>query len=156
MNYAEIKFPDVSNGTGVRVSLFVAGCRMNCYNCFNKEAQDFNYGQLYTSETKKEILEKLDLTYIKGLSILGGDPMEPENQKDIADLVAEAKKNHPEKDIWLWTGRIYPDLPITDYTSTILENLDVLVDGPFVESLKDLSLEWRGSSNQRILTKEDL
>lgn len=156
MNYAEIKFPDVSNGTGVRVSLFVAGCRMNCYNCFNKEAQDFNYGQLYTSETKKEILEKLDLTYIKGLSILGGDPMEPENQKEIADLVAEAKKNHPEKDIWLWTGRIYPDLPITDYTSTILENLDVLVDGPFVESLKDLSLEWRGSSNQRILTKEDL
>lgn len=156
MNYAEIKFPDVSNGTGVRVSLFVAGCRMNCYNCFNKEAQDFNYGQLYTSETKKEILEKLDLTYIKGLSILGGDPMEPENQKDIADLVAEAKKNHPEKDIWLWTGRIYPDLPITDYTSTILENLDVLVDGPFVESLKDLSLEWRGSSNQRILAKEDL
>ena len=156
MNYAEIKFPDVSNGTGVRVSLFVAGCRMNCYNCFNKEAQDFNYGQLYTSETKKEILEKLDLTYIKGLSILGGDPMEPENQKEIADLVAEAKKNHPEKDIWLWTGRIYPDLPITDYTSTILENLDVLVDGPFVESLKDLSLEWRGSSNQRILTREDL
>lgn len=156
MNYAEIKFPDVSNGTGVRVSLFVAGCRMNCYNCFNKEAQDFNYGQLYTSETKKEILEKLDLTYIKGLSILGGDPMEPENQKEIADLVAEAKKNHPEKDIWLWTGRVYPDLPITDYTSTILENLDVLVDGPFVESLKDLSLEWRGSSNQRILTREDL
>lgn len=156
MNYAEIKFPDVSNGTGVRVSLFVAGCRMNCYNCFNKEAQDFNYGQLYTSETKKEILEKLDLTYIKGLSILGGDPMEPENQKEVADLVAEAKKNHPEKDIWLWTGRIYPDLPITDYTSTILENLDVLVDGPFVESLKDLSLEWRGSSNQRILTREDL
>ena len=155
MNYAEVKFPDVSNGTGVRVSLFVAGCRMNCYNCFNKEAQDFNYGQLYTSETKKEILEKLDLTYIKGRSILGGDPMEPENQKDIADLVIEAKKNHPEKDIWLRTGRIYPDLPLTNHTSTILENIDVLVDGPFVESLKDLSLEWRGSTNQRILRKED-
>lgn len=150
-----MKFPDVSNGTGVRVSLFVTGCRMNCFNCFNKEAQDFEYGNLYTSETKNEILKKLDLKYIKGLSLLGGDPMEPENQKEIAELVFEAKKRHPEKDIWLWTGRVYPDIPMTDYTVQILENIDVLIDGPFIENLKDPSLQWRGSSNQRILTRED-
>jgi anaerobic ribonucleoside-triphosphate reductase activating protein len=156
MNYANVKYPDVANGEGVRVSLFVSGCRLNCYNCFNKEAQDFNYGKPYTNETKEYILDKLSLDYIKGLSILGGDPMEVENQKDIAELIKEAKRLFPKKDIWLWTGRVYPNIEFTPYTIDILDNIDYLIDGPFIESKKDLTLKWRGSSNQRILTKKDL
>lgn len=156
MNYANVKYPDVANGEGVRVSLFVSGCRLNCYNCFNKEAQDFDYGKPYTNETKEYILDKLSLDYIKGLSILGGDPMEVENQKDIAELIKEAKRLFPKKDIWLWTGRVYPNIEFTPYTIDILDNIDYLIDGPFIESKKDLTLKWRGSSNQRILTKKDL
>lgn len=156
MNYANVKYPDVANGEGVRVSLFVSGCRLNCYNCFNKEAQNFDYGKPYTNETKEYILDKLSLDYIKGLSILGGDPMEVENQKDIAELIKEAKRLFPKKDIWLWTGRVYPNIEFTPYTIDILDNIDYLIDGPFIESKKDLTLKWRGSSNQRILTKKDL
>ena len=156
MNYADIKYPDVANGEGIRVSLFVSGCRLNCYNCFNKEAQNFEYGKPYTKETKEYILDKLSLNYIKGLSILGGDPMEIENQKDIAELVKDAKILYPEKDIWIWTGRVYPNIDYTPYTLDILNNIDYLVDGPFMDDKKDLSLKWRGSSNQRILNKNDL
>lgn len=156
MNYAQIKKADVSNGPGIRVSLFVSGCRLKCFNCFNEQEQNFNYGYMYTKDTEKEILDTLQKPYYTGLSILGGDPLEPENQKEVSELIMKAKKLCPEKEIWLWTGRVYPDVPITDYTLNILNNIDVLIDGPFIDDKKDFSLKWRGSSNQRILTKKDL
>lgn len=155
MNYAGIKYPDVSNGPGCRISLFVSGCRMNCPGCWNKEAQNFKFGDEYNNEARDSILEKLNYSWVSGLSLLGGDPLEQENQKDVAELVLLAKKQNPEKDIWLWTGRIYPDLPETQYLKTILDNVDVLIDGPFILAKRDLTLDWRGSDNQRILTKED-
>ena len=152
MNYANIKYPDVSNGPGVRVSLFVSGCRLNCPGCFNKEAQCFSYGKQYDETVKEEILDLLNNPWVKGLSLLGGDPMEPENQSDILDLVLTAKEKFPDKDIWLWTGRIYPDLPMVEgVTKKLINNIDVLIDGPFIESEKDLTLEWRGSRNQRVI-----
>lgn len=155
MNYARIKYPDVSNGEGCRISLFVSGCRLGCKGCFNKKAQNFQYGEPYTKDTENEILEKLGEPYITGLSFLGGDPLEPENQKDVSELIIKAKKLYPEKDVWLWTGRTYPKVPITKYTKSIIENIDVLIDGAFIEELKDLTLEWRGSSNQKIIRKPD-
>lgn len=155
MNYAGIKYPDVSNGPGCRISLFVSGCRMNCPGCWNEESQNFKFGDEYNNESRDSILEKLNYSWISGLSLLGGDPLEQENQKDVAELVLLAKKQNPEKDIWLWTGRIYPDLPETQYLKTILDNVDVLIDGPFILAKRDLTLDWRGSDNQRILTKED-
>lgn len=156
MNYSGIKYPDVSNGTGIRVSLFVSGCRLNCQGCFNHDEQSFNFGKLYTVETEREILKKINQPWVNGLSLLGGDPLEPENQEYVNRLICKVKKQNPEKDIWLWTGRVYPNIPITDFTKDIIENIDVLVDGPFIESLKDLSLEWRGSSNQRIIKNPDI
>ena len=155
MNYSGIKYPDVSNGPGCRVSLFVSGCSLNCPGCFNKNEQSFSWGEPYTEAVRSEILEKLNYPWVSGLSILGGDPLEPKNQEEVSALVLSAKRQNPEKEIWLWTGRIYPNLPKTEYLKNILDNIDVLIDGPFIESLKDLTLEWRGSSNQRILKRRD-
>lgn len=147
MNYGAIKEHDIANGPGIRVSLFVSGCRNNCPGCFNKESQDFSYGQEFTNETWLEIKDALDKRYIAGLSILGGDPFEPENIGTVEALCQMTKTYYPDKSIWVWTGYRYEDL---EHLS-IMKYIDVLVDGRFVERLKDLRLAYRGSSNQRVI-----
>ena len=157
MNYANIKKYDIADGPGVRVSLFVSGCRHHCKGCFNSEAWDFEYGRPYTAETEAEILEALKPGYIAGLTLLGGEPFEPENQAELVKLLRKVRETYPEKSIWSYTGFVYDkDLvpggrAYTDVTDEMLSYLDVLVDGPFVEELKDITLQFRGSSNQRIL-----
>ncbi len=157
MNYGEIKKFDIANGNGVRVSLFVSGCLNHCPGCFQPETWNFDYGQPYTKETVNEIFEALRPSYIEGLTILGGDPFEVSNQKDVAELVTKIKKELPNKDIWMYTGYILDQDLLeggqrhTPWTDQILGNIDVLVDGPFVESLKNLSLQFCGSSNQRLI-----
>ena len=157
MNYANIKKYDIADGPGVRVSLFVSGCRHHCKGCFNSEAWDFEYGRPYTAETEAEILEALKPGYIAGLTLLGGEPFEPENQVELVTLLRKVRETYPEKSIWSYTGYVYDkDLvpggrASTDVTDEMLSYLDVLVDGPFVEELKDITLQFRGSSNQRIL-----
>ena len=147
MKYAAIKKYDIANGPGCRVSLFVSGCRRHCKGCFNQEAQSFDYGTDYTTETHLELLSMLGDEHIAGLSILGGDPFEPENQSGVLELCKKAKEMHPEKDIWVWTGYEFENLE----SLPVFEYIDVLVDGPFVESLKNLSLFYRGSLNQRVI-----
>ena len=157
MNYANIKKYDIADGPGVRVSLFVSGCRHHCKGCFNSEAWDFEYGRPYTAETEAEILEALKPGYIAGLTLLGGEPFEPENQAELVKLLRKVRETYTEKSIWSYTGFVYDkDLvpggrAYTDVTDEMLSYLDVLVDGPFVEELKDITLQFRGSSNQRIL-----
>lgn len=157
MNYANIKKYDIADGPGVRVSLFVSGCRHHCKGCFNSEAWDFEYGRPYTAETEAEILEALKPGYIAGLTLLGGEPFEPENQAELVKLLRKVRETYPEKSIWSYTGFVYDkDLvpggrAYTDVTDEMLSYLDVLVDGPFVEELKDITLQFRGSSNQRII-----
>ena len=147
MNYAAIKYPDIANGDGIRVSLFVSGCRRACKGCFNKEAWSFNYGQEFTWETLHEIERLLIDPNVAGLSILGGDPFEPENREWVGILCAYIKHNCPGKTVWVWTGYSFEELQ----DLSMLEDIDILVDGPFVEDLKDLRLKWRGSSNQRVI-----
>ena len=147
MNYAEIKKVDIANGPGVRVSLFVSGCRNHCKGCFNPETWDFDYGRPFTRETEDEIIEALRPSWIQGLSILGGDPMEPENQEALLPFLRSTKEELPGKDVWLYTGYRLEDVS----GSPLLPYVDVVVDGPFVEAEKDISLAFRGSSNQRII-----
>ena len=147
MNYGRIKKNDIANGPGVRVSLFVSGCRNHCPGCFNPETWDFNYGEPFTRKTEKEIIKALRPSWIQGLSILGGDPMEPENQKALLPLLKRIRVMCPGKDVWLYTGYTYE--AVRD--SEILKWVDVLVDGPFIEAEKDISLAFRGSRNQRII-----
>ena len=147
MYYSKINHLDIANGPGWRVSLFVSGCRNRCPGCFNPEAWNFNYGKEFTWETLHEIERGLQSKYINGLSILGGDPFEPENQEWVETLCAYIKHNIPDKSIWVWTGYSWEDmceLPVMKY-------IDVLVDGRFEEDLKDLRLKYRGSSNQRVI-----
>ena len=147
MNYATVKPLDIANGPGVRVSLFVSGCRRYCRGCFNKEAWDFTYGSPFTIRTLLEIDDALENDAINGLSILGGDPFEPENREIIAAICEYIKFKHRDKNIWCWTGYLWEDIKDLD----IVSHIDVLVDGPFMEDLKDLRLKWRGSSNQRVI-----
>lgn len=163
MNYATIKFYDISNGPGVRVSLYVSGCRNHCKNCFNPETWDFNYGQPFTKEVEDRIIEGLKPAHIKGFTLLGGDPFEPENAAVLAPFMQRLRKIYPEKSFWCFTGYDFERDLLTgklgdhETVMRILETLDVLVDGKFVESLKDLNLRFKGSSNQRtILVKESL
>lgn len=150
MNYAALKKFDIANGPGVRVSLFVSGCRHHCKNCFNREAWDFNFGKPFTEETEEEILAELDKEYITGLSLLGGEPFEPENRAALTELLKKVKERNPQKQIWCYTGFEFEKL--TDPTALkMLSLIDVLVDGKFVEELKSPDLIFRGSSNQRIL-----
>ena len=150
MHYGKIKKTDIANGPGVRVSLFVSGCRNHCKGCFNPETWDFNYGQEYDGvNTVNEIIEALSPEYISGLSILGGDPIERENISEVVTLCNLVKRLYPDKTIWLYTGYKYED--IAEMYPNVLEVIDVMVDGPFVEELKDISLVFRGSSNQRII-----
>ena len=163
MNYANIKWYDVANGPGVRVSLFVSGCRNHCKNCFNPETWGFDYGQPFTEEVEDKILKAMEPDYIKGFTLLGGDPFEPENCAALVPFMKRMRKLYPEKSVWCFTGYDYERDLLTGKTGDaetvlkLLRTLDVLVDGRFVEELKDLNLRFRGSSNQRIISvKESL
>ncbi|MDE5618743.1 MAG: anaerobic ribonucleoside-triphosphate reductase activating protein [Clostridia bacterium] len=157
MNYASIKKFDVANGEGVRVSLFVSGCTHRCKGCFNAEAWDFNYGQPYTEQVRDEILDASEHGYIHGLSLLGGEPFEPDNQRALISLLRLFKRRFPDKDVWCYSGyTLDKDLvkggaAYTEVTDEMLSYIDILVDGKFVEALKDIKLRFRGSSNQRII-----
>jgi anaerobic ribonucleoside-triphosphate reductase activating protein len=157
MYYAAIKTHDIANGPGVRVSLFVSGCTHHCEGCFNPEAWDFHYGQPYTAETEQEILDACDHPYIRGLSLLGGEPFEPEHQKELLPLLRRFRKRFPDKSVWCYSGYDYERDMLTGQlgdwavTREMLSLIDVLVDGEFHLKEKDLSLRFRGSSNQRII-----
>lgn len=156
MNYSEIKFCDIANGEGVRTTLFVSGCRLHCPGCFNQEAQDFAAGKEFTPEVAARILESLEPSYIDGLTLLGGEPMEPENQRVLVEFVEEVKKRFPEKGIWCFTGYVLEDLleggrRHTDVTDRLLACIDILVDGPYVAAQHEITLRFRGSSNQRLI-----
>jgi len=150
MNYGAIRKTDIANGPGVRVSLFVSGCRNHCPGCFQPETWDFEYGQPFTKKTEQEIIKALRPSWIQGLSILGGDPMEPENQKALLPLLKRLRVFLPGKDVWLYTGYRFEDVS----GSSLLPYVDVVVDGPFIEAEKDISLVFRGSRNQRIIRLE--
>lgn len=147
MNFAGIKKVDIANGPGVRVSLFVSGCRNHCPGCFNPETWDFDYGEPFTEKTEEDLIKALRPSWIQGLSILGGDPMEPENQTVLLPLLRRVKKELPGKDVWLYTGYRLESVS----SSPLLDLVDVVVDGPFIEAEKDISLAFRGSRNQRII-----
>ena len=151
MHYSKILATDIANGPGWRVSLFVSGCRRACKGCFNKEAWDFNYGREFTWETLHEIEEYLKNPNVSGLSILGGDPFEPENREWVETLCAYVKHNCPGKDVWCWTGYSWEDV----CDAGVMKYIDVLVDGRFEESLRDLRLKYRGSSNQRVVNVQE-
>lgn len=154
MHYSTIKYCDIANGEGVRTSLFVSGCRRRCPFCFNEEAWSFTAGNPFDESVEQAIIESLAPTYIDGLSVLGGEPMEPENQKGLVDFLEKVKKTYPGKTIWCYTGDTFEELlgeKKTGETERMLACIDVLVDGPFVESLKDITLRFRGSGNQRVI-----
>ncbi len=157
MNYAKIKYCDIANGVGVRTSLFVSGCTHYCKNCFNKEAWDFSYGRVFTKKVMKTVLDSIEPSYIDGLSLLGGEPFEPANQRGLLPLVRAFKARYPQKTIWCYTGyTLEYDLlknsrARCEATDELLSNIDVLVDGEFIEDLYDITLRFRGSSNQRLI-----
>ena len=168
MNYGEIKTNDVANGPGVRLSLFVSGCRNHCKGCFNPETWDFNYGEVFSVDTLDNIIKELGKPQYQGLTILGGDPLEPENIICVANICDEFKKAYPNKDIWLYTGYTIEErykylkemaeldsyngwLRLQGLIYILRDYVDVVVDGPFIEEQKNLSLKFRGSKNQRII-----
>ena len=157
MNYATIKFNDIANGTGVRTSLFVSGCTHKCKGCFNSEAWDFNYGNLFTKEVEDKIIESLKPYYVDGLSLLGGEPFEPQNQQVLYPFLKRVKELFPDKDIWCYTGYLFDKELLTNSRATtpvtldMLSLIDVLVDGRFIEAKKNISLVFKGSENQRII-----
>ena len=160
MNYAEIKYNDIANGIGVRTSLFVSGCRHHCKNCFNYMTWDFDYGKPFTQDIEDKIINSIEPEWINGLSLLGGEPFEKENQKDLIKLLKRFHKLYPKKDVWCYSGfTIEEILGKTEPKSRcfgensveLLKQIDVLVDGRFVEEKKSLMLKFRGSSNQRII-----
>lgn len=156
MNYASIVKADIANGEGFRVSLFASGCARNCKGCFNKEAQDPAFGKLFDEDAKMKIFKALEDPWCRGLSLLGGEPLSKlsDNRKQIIALAKEVKEKFPEKDIWIWSGYMLEEIQEDDNMKDILKYVDVLVDGPFIEEQKDLSIPFRGSTNQRILHKE--
>lgn len=164
MNISGIIKDDIANGTGIRLSLFVSGCTHHCDGCFNSQTWDFNFGKPYTSEIQDEILDYLKKSYVTGLTILGGEPFEIVNQDAVWPLIREIKEKLPEKDIWMYSGYLYEELTDVNnkrchgkFTDDILHNIDILVDGEFKIDLKDVRLNFRGSSNQRIIdVKETL
>ena len=159
MNYGEIKKNDIANGEGVRTSLFVSGCRHHCKNCFNQQTWDFSFGKPLTEETMEEIFGSCAPDWINGLSLLGGEPFEPENQKVLLPFLIMFKERFPNKTIWCYTGFTLEEImgkransrAFTPISSEMLSLIDVLVDGPYIEDKKDISLVFRGSSNQRII-----
>lgn len=157
MYYGEIKKCDIANGEGVRVSLFVSGCTHHCPGCFNQETWAFDYGRKYTDETQKEILDALSPSHINGLSLLGGEPFEPQNQKVLINLLRNVKAMYPQKTVWCYSGYLFDRDLLSEsrarceYTDEMLSMIDILVDGRFVETLKDIRLVFKGSTNQRII-----
>lgn len=157
MNYGEIKKYDIADGPGVRVSLFVSGCTHCCEGCFNSQTWDFNFGKPFTEETEEEILKAMSPSHISGFTLLGGEPFEPQNQKVIVELLRKIKKAYPDKNIWCYTGYLFDrDLlgesrARCEYTDEMLSMIDVLVDGEFIAEKRNLMLNFRGSSNQRII-----
>ena len=157
MHVGEIMQADCANGVGIRLSLFVSGCTNRCKGCFNEQTWDFNYGNLWTPELEQFFIDTLAKPFYDGMTILGGEPFEPENQPEVAGLISRVRRELPEKNIWIYTGFVYDrDLvpggrKYTDYTDQILDQTDILIDGPFVLEDKDIRLKFRGSRNQRIL-----
>lgn len=157
MYYGTIKNCDIANGTGVRVTLFVSGCRNRCKNCFQPQTWDFNYGEPFTEETENHILKLLEPNYITGLTILGGEPFEPENQRELLPFLKHVKSEYPNKTIWCFSGFTFEEMhtvgnrSCTEITDELLSYIDILVDGRFIEEQRDISLRFRGSRNQRII-----
>ena len=157
MNYAGIKYCDIANGLGCRTVLFVSGCRNHCKDCFQPHTWDFGYGEPFDEKIQQEILDSLKPAYVKGLTLLGGEPFEPENQEALVPFVRKVREQYPNKDIWAFTGYVYDvDLveggrKCTQMTNELLSMIDVLVDGPFIAEERDLMLKFRGSRNQRVL-----
>ena len=157
MHYGEIKNCDIANGEGVRVTLFVSGCTNHCKNCFQPQTWDFDYGKPFTEETEAELFRLLSPRYIRGLTLLGGEPFEPENQRSLLPFLRKLRRELPEKTVWAFTGFTWEELhtegshPRCEVTDELLSLIDVLVDGRYVEELKDIGLRFRGSSNQRLL-----
>lgn len=161
MNFGEIKKCDIANGEGVRVTLFVSGCTHHCKGCFNAQTWDFNFGEEFTTEVEDSLLEDLAPSYIKGLTLLGGEPMEPVNQKALVPFLRRVRECYPDKTIWCYTGYTY-DVDLVEggkawceATQEMLSMIDVLVDGEFIEALKDIRLVFKGSSNQRIINLKE-
>jgi anaerobic ribonucleoside-triphosphate reductase activating protein len=157
MYYGELKTCDIANGPGVRVSLFVSGCTNHCEGCFQPQTWDFQYGKPFTAETEALIWAELDKPYVNGLSLLGGEPFEPDNQRALLPFLHQIKQRYPGKTIWCFTGFRLEDLrtvgthPHCEATDELLTMLDILVDGRFVQAQKDISLQFRGSRNQRVI-----
>ena len=162
MHVGEVMTADVANGEGMRVSVFVSGCHNHCKGCFQPQTWDFNYGREYTPEIEQFIIDELSKSYYDGITILGGDPMEPENQEPVLRLLRRIKKELPDKNVWAYTGYVYDrDLVpggkrfVDGVTRELLESIDILIDGRFVEELKNLMLNFRGSGNQRIIKMKE-
>lgn len=162
MHVGEVMTADVANGEGMRISVFVSGCRNHCKGCFQPQTWDFNYGREYTPEIEQFIIDELSKSYYDGITILGGDPMEPENQEPVLRLLRRIKKELPDKNVWVYTGYVYDrDLVpggkrfVDGVTRELLESIDILIDGRFVEELKNLMLNFRGSGNQRIIKMKE-
>lgn len=157
MYYGELKKCDIANGEGVRVSLFVSGCRNRCKDCFQPETWDFCFGKPFTEDTEREIFAELDKSYIAGLSLLGGDPFEPENQRALLPMLRRIREKYPQKTVWCYTGYRLEELmsagshPSCEATEEMLSCIDILIDGRFIAEEKDISLQFRGSRNQRII-----
>lgn len=157
MNYCEIKDCDIANGEGIRVSLFVSGCTHHCKGCFNSETWDFNAGKEFTTKTEEELIMLLSRAYIKGLTLLGGEPFEPQNQRCLVPFLKKVKEKFPDKNIWCYTGYTYesdllaPSRARCEVTDEMLSMIDILVDGEFIQEQKDIRLKFRGSRNQRII-----
>jgi anaerobic ribonucleoside-triphosphate reductase activating protein len=159
MNYATIKWWDIANGEGVRISLFVSGCTHRCKGCFNEVAWDFSYGEVFDEKVEEKILSELSSSYIAGLSLLGGEPLEPKNQAALLPFLRKMKELYPQKTVWCYTGFVLDDnaknftahRANTAFTEELLSYIDVLVDGPYMEELHDIRLKFRGSSNQRVI-----
>lgn len=158
MNYCEIKKNDIANGLGVRTTLFVSGCTHHCKGCFQPETWNFDYGKLFTREVEDDILSSLSPYYISGLTLLGGEPFEPQNQERLVELLQRVRAEKPNKNVWAYSGYLFEELTgkipsraRCGYTDEMLSLIDVLVDGEFVEEKKDITLRFRGSSNQRVM-----
>ena len=159
MNYATIKWTDIANGEGVRISLFVSGCTHRCKNCFNEVAWDFTYGDLFDETVENKIIQELASNYIAGVSLLGGEPLEPQNQKALYPFIKKVKNAYPDKTVWCYTGFVFDEKSgllketqkNTEWTKELISMFDVLVDGAYIEELKDVRLKFRGSSNQRVI-----
>lgn len=157
MYYGEIKKLDIANGAGVRVSLFVSGCTNHCEECFQPETWDFCYGKPFTEETQRELLDALKPPHVQGLTVLGGEPFEPANQRELLPFLKRVRAEYPDKNIWCFSGFVLekellrPSYARCEVTDEMLDQIDVLIDGRYVKALRNLSLQFRGSSNQRII-----